>query len=94
MRKGTKIPLGPYVYRQRWVPQKDIGDEAYADCDFDARCIRLCDTTDHTRAVENLMHEVVEAINETCELELCHWKITALGLYLAQGLGHLVKKWW
>jgi hypothetical protein len=92
-RKGLRLRIGPYTYRQRWVSQKELGDAA-ADCDAMAKCIRLCDTTDHVRALENLVHEVVEVVNYEAELQLEHWKIQALGLLMTQALQPILRKWW
>jgi len=94
-RKGTKIRVGPYVFRQRWVPRKLLDDqEVYALCDLEARSILLADVVDHPRTIENLMHEVMEAIDAVYGLELEHSKIQTIGAAYAQAIGHLIKKWW
>jgi len=94
-RKGLKIQLGPYVFRQRWLPKKHLDSmQAHAYCDLDSRVIALEDCLDHPRSVENLMHELVEAINDLWDLRLPHWKIQVLGMALGQALLPLIKRWY
>jgi len=94
-KKFLRIRVGPYTYRQRWVPEKLLEErQAYAMVDLRRRSILLADTCDYDRAVENLIHEVVEIVNHQYELELEHWKINTMGLGIAQALMPIIKKWW
>ena len=94
-RKGTRIPIGGYVFRQRWVPQELLGKAGvWADSDLEKGEIRLADVTDRHRAIENLLHEVIEIVSETYELKLKHSQVQALGVGVAQAIQHLIRKWW
>ena len=95
MRKGYVFSIGPYRYRQRWVPESVLDRAgAEADSDHGVRQVRLADTLDCSRAVENLIHELVECINYQCDMRLPHWKIQMLGLLLGQALQPLIRKWY
>jgi hypothetical protein len=93
-RKSLGLNVGPYFFRQKWVSQKEIGDDAYAHTDFERSEIQLSNVSNHPRAVENLCHELAEIANEYYDLKLKHWKIQVLGMVFAQALKPLIKKWW
>jgi hypothetical protein len=94
-RKGTCIPIGGYRFRQRWVDKAMLDARGnWADSDLERGEILLADVTDRQRAIETLLHEVIEIIGELYELKLKHSQVQALGVGLSQAIQHLIRKWW
>lgn len=93
-RRSMKICIGTYVYELVWVEDKVLlARGCYAEADFRARQIRLAAVDDPARSTENLIHEVLEVINEQYCLSLPHVKLTVLGVALAQGLAPIIDDW-
>jgi len=86
IQKPTKSKVSVFVYNIQYVddPKLDDGERCFGYCDSDVQVITMDKNLNPITMKFFLIHEILESIFATYELELPHATIKQLGAYIAE----------